>query len=164
MMTFDFAPYKNIIDPYLPDFEWYHYVALGSLMLFILLHTFFSKQLREMKESVKAFFRTRLHSLLVHHHLSKDGQTIETTATPSFFHTLVLYLDKLFLVPDSAPEEFRDYEHDDDDDDENEEGFQDDDDDDENEEGFQDTDDLEEDDPQKTSDENLEKMKSIMAK
>jgi hypothetical protein len=166
MISSEFAPLKNIMDPYLQDLEWYHYLALGSLLLFIILYTFFSKQLRETKESIKAFFRKRLHSLIVNNHLSKDGQTIETTETPSFFHTLVLYLDKLFLIPDTTQEEFRDY---DDDYDNHEEGFQDeydddDDDDDEKEEGFQEIDDLDNDDKQKDSTENLEKMKSIMAK
>ena len=124
----------SVVDPYIRPLGLTREQFLQVLFFLVGLFVFFVfyDQMRAAKESVKAKLRSWLQGWLVKSHVSKDGQTLETSENHSLLTRLVAALDNMLLAPDG--EVLEGFTNDDDDDSASEEEFEEEEEDDEEEE------------------------------
>ena len=124
----------SVVDPYIRPLGLTREQFLQVLFFLVGLFVFFVfyDQMRAAKESVKAKLRSWLQGWLVKSHVSKDGQTLETSENHSLLTRLVAALDNRLLAPDG--EVLEGFTNDDDDDSASEEEFEEEEEDDEEEE------------------------------
>ena len=114
----------SVVDPYIRPLGLTREQFLQVLFFLVGLFVFFVfyDQMRAAKESVKAKLRSWLQGWLVKSHVSKDGQTLETSENHSLLTRLVAALDNMLLAPDG--EVLEGFTNDDDDDSASEEEFE----------------------------------------
>ena len=114
----------SVVDPYIRPLGLTREQFLQVLFFLVGLFVFFVfyDRMRAAKESVKAKLRSWLQGWLVKSHVSKDGQTLETSENHSLLTRLVAALDNMLLAPDG--EVLEGFTNDDDDDSASEEEFE----------------------------------------
>jgi phosphopantothenoylcysteine synthetase/decarboxylase len=114
----------SVVDPYIRPLGLTREQFLQVLFFLVGLFVFFVfyDRMRAAKESVKAKLRSWLQGWLVKSHVSKEGQTLETSENHSLLTRLVAALDNMLLAPDG--EVLEGFTNDDDDDSASEEEFE----------------------------------------